>query len=197
MPIGNNTINIDPNVFGSEMKITADGVSDYKTGGFTVDWNGVTAPVNGADYGTPQLKTGIPAAGVVVTTDLTLLGGRVIKVGEKFIRYGAVIRQSTADGETATTGLYRPAAGAVTTGTGTTATTTAADTLVRGKTFLMQYTISDAEASSPTFGGAIEGGQVYQRRLAVDGAGQPTQAALEAVLPNITFLEGNLVNARG
>jgi hypothetical protein len=89
-----------------QTRVSADGSPKYKAGGITIDWSTVTA---------------------VSGSDVTLGDGSVIKIGQKYLRYGQVVcKETTGQSQTltgtATSGaftlsLVRPDTGApVTTG---------------------------------------------------------------------------------
>ncbi len=154
------------------IKVSANGEVRYKPYGFTMDWASLTTAVDGAGFTTAGFtyqndpaKGGIPS-GLATTTAVTLRDGSVIPVGTKFVRYGTVIFEHT-------TGLYRVADGAT--------------TLVNGKCFVMNYTITDADPKSPTFGGAADEMRAFQPLLLVGGTGQPTMANFITAFPNIKF----------
>lgn len=93
--------------------------------------------------------------------------GVEVEVGARALRYGSVVtrlgdgRYGLADDTT---------------------------TLVRGRTFMINETILESDRNSAHFG-VVEGGRVYRDRMLVGAAGQPTRAAVEAVMPGIRYAE--------
>jgi hypothetical protein len=69
------------------VRVSADGSPLYKAGGVTIDWTTVVA---------------------VAGSDVTLPDGDVIRIGQKYLRYGQVITKITASGKF---GPYDPGAG--------------------------------------------------------------------------------------
>jgi hypothetical protein len=63
-----------PNNTVQPTRVSADGSPLYKVGGVTIDWSSVTA---------------------VASTDATLTDGSVIKVGQKYLRYGQILTKIT------------------------------------------------------------------------------------------------------
>lgn len=147
MAIGFNvTYNAEKVDVGARTRASSNGEMRYKPAGVTIDWASIAA-VSGAD--------------------VTLTDGQIIKIGERYIRYGTVIYRHTD-------GTFRVA--------------TNATPLVPGECFIMDYTITDQDLTSPNFGGAGDNGRVYKDRIVAGGAGEPTWTAVYAALPNITFL---------
>ena len=118
--------------------------------------------------GAPKYKHGgvtfdwttVPA---IAGADVTYEDGVVVKIGERALRYGSIV--------------YRMPSGHF--GLATDATT-----LVRGETFIVNETwLEDDQMSNHP--GVIEAGRVFRDRLRVGGAGQPTLAAVLAVMPGI------------
>lgn len=101
----------------------------------------------------------------VAPDDVTLEDNVKIDAGEKFLRYGTVVRRDT-DGEFVL---------ALDT-----------DTLIQGETFVVPFTVREQDAHSNHFG-VVEGGGLFLARLLVGGAGQPTLAALKAACPLFTY----------
>lgn len=143
-------------------RVSADGSPEYKAGGITIDWSLVSA-VSGAD--------------------VTLTDGSIIKIGQKYLRYGQVMTKVTASG------LFGPYDPDLTQGS---------ELLVRGNCFILDQTIlqypSGASTLGPSIdqcGEAIEGGKVWIDRILNTGtsthtkAGGPTLAEVLAVFPNI------------
>lgn len=162
MPLGQ-TFYDQELLYTNRLKITSNGDSNYKPAGFTMGWSTVTTTTDGAS------ASGTAAVGgLVATTKVTLVDGQEIQIGEKFVRYGTILFLNTG------TGLYEVA--------------TTATTLVPGQCFMMQYTITDQDPTSPNFGGLVDEGRVYKARILAGGTGQPTWAAVYAALPNVTYL---------
>lgn len=134
---------------GRPVSITADGSPEWKLGGITIDWSTVTA---------------------VTGSDETLDDGTVVKVGEKYLRYGTVmILNASSD-------LWEPA------GSG--------DTLVNGETAVLNETrvVDSGGVLQSDNVGAIEGGRVWQDRLNVDTSDSPDLADLLAALPRLQMV---------
>lgn len=134
---------------GQTIMVTADGKPEWKHGGITVDWSTVTAL--GAD---------------------TVVDGRTILTGDKYLRYGTVVGKITANGK------YGPI------------DTTAVDgrqTATRGSVYVLNETVvlSDPNSDHPP---VFEGGRVYRDRLNIAGANQITEANFLAAFPRITLV---------
>lgn len=97
--------------------------------------------------------------------NLTLEDGVKIEAPEKYLRYGSIV---------------------IIAGDGELELADDTDTLVRGETFIVPYTMRESDPHSNHFGVA-EGGGVFTARLAVGGAGQPTLANVKAAMPLLTF----------
>lgn len=123
-----------------------------KAGGITVDWATVTA-VSGAD--------------------VTLADGTIVKIGDKYLRYGQVMTRITA------TGKFGPyASGAV----------DGRQLMVRGDAFILDQTCvlsRDLHADHPSE--LFDGGMVYLNRM-TDVAGAPTRTQLETLFPAVTWV---------
>lgn len=182
MGLGFNATDTDVPLWADGLKVSANGEVRYKPYGFTMDWDSLTTAVDGATYTTAGVgyetdpaKDGVPS-GLVTANDVTLRDGTVHKVGTKFVRYGTVIVEAppiTVDGEEQR--LYRVA--------------DANTPLVRGKCFVMNYTITDQDPKSPNFGGAADEMRAFRPLLLVGGNGQPTVANFEAAFPNIKYAD--------
>lgn len=132
--------------FGRSISVLANpDDAKWKIGGGTFDWASVAA---------------------VAGAPVNLEDGVTIEIGQKYLRYGAVV---------------------IIAGDGELELADDTDTLVRGETFLIERTIvMDTTPHSKHFG-VLEGGGVFTARLAVGGAGQPTLANLRAAMPLLTF----------
>lgn len=143
---------------GGYLQLTADGEPVAKVAGVTIDWATVAA-VTGAD--------------------VTLADGQVIKIGEKYLRYGQVISQITTGGKY---GPYDPAAA------------DGRQLLVRGRMFVLNRTALAAEPMDE-YPEAIEGGRIYRARLIQSEAAAaslalgPTFANILLTFPNFYFVE--------
>lgn len=143
---------------GGYLQVTADGAPLAKVAGVTLDW-ATFAAVSG--------------------TDVTLNDGQVIKVGEKFARYGQVIAQITASGKY---GPHDPAA------------SDGRQTLAKGKAYVLNRTALQSEPMDE-YPEAIEGGRVFRARLLQVGTGTaslaagPTMATIETTFPNFTYVD--------
>lgn len=134
---------------GTRIMITADGKPEWKHGGITLDWSTVTAL--GAD---------------------TVVDGRTIFAGDKYIRYGTPLDVITASGK------YGPV------------DTTVADgreAMAAGQTYLLNETVvqSDEMSDHPA---VLEGGLVYRARLNIGGVGQATEANLLLAMPRLRLV---------
>lgn len=141
---------------GNLIQVNADGRTDwYKMHGVTIDWTTVTA---------------------VAGADATLADGTVVKIGDKYIRYGKVLAKITASGK------YGPAA------------TGAADgrqTLTRGSCFILDRTVVESHLGSD-HPPVLEGGPVFADRIAsnenVAGETNPTDASILAAFPSLRYV---------
>jgi hypothetical protein len=144
---------------GRSIQVSADGRPETKHAGVTVDWTTVAA---------------------VTGSDVTLLDGVVVKVGEKYLRYGQVLSLITASGKY---GPYDPGA---------------ADgrqlAPARGEAYIVNETIKEDEIASD-FPPVLEGGRVFLGRIIQAGAGAaslaagPTLANLLAGFPRLTLVK--------
>jgi len=129
-------------------------------GGVTIDWATVPA---------------------VTGSDVTLLKGTVIKVGEKYIPMGTIIAKITASGK------YGPAA------------TNAADgrqTLNRSECFLLNEDVSEnapastgaiVQGAASDHPAAFDGGTIWKSLLKVGGTNEVTLANFLVAFPTIDF----------
>lgn len=144
---------------GGFLQLTADGEPVPKVAGVTIDWATVAA---------------------VSGSDVTLSDGQVIKVGEKYLRYGQVVCRITSGGKY---GPYDPAAA-----DGREAAP------VRGRAFLVNRTALQIEPMDE-YPEVIEGGRVYRARIIQSEAVAhtlalgPTFAELNAAFPDLRYVE--------
>lgn len=142
---------------GRSIQVTADGRPELKHVGVTLDWSTVAA---------------------VAGSDVTLLDGVTVKVGEKYLRYGQVITQITASGKY---GPFDPAA------------VDGRQTLTRDKAFVLNTTQKEDDLASD-HPEAMFGGTAYQGRIIQAGGGAaslaagPTLAALQTAFPRLTLV---------
>lgn len=141
--------------------LNAMGDAEWKSGGITIDWATVTA---------------------VSGSDATLTDGTIIKIGQKYLRFGQVMCRITASGKF---GPYDPAA------------SDGRQTIARGDAFLINQTIINqnvlgmAPLEEIEFVGALQGGTVWHDRLIQSGVGAaslaagPTLANLQAAFPRL------------
>lgn len=144
---------------GRSIQVTADGKPEMKAGGVTIDWTTIVA---------------------VAGADVTLLDGLVVKIGEKYIRYGQVLSLITASGKY---GPYDPAA---------------ADgrqtAPVRGEAYIANESFKEDEVASD-FPPVLEGGLVFLNRIIQSGVGAaslaagPTLANLLAGFPRLRIVK--------
>lgn len=146
MAIGLNVLFTDEYLWANRNKVGATGRVIYKPAGVTIDWSTIAA-VSGADVVLPD--------------------GQVIKIGEKYIRYGTIIYKL---------------------GNGKFGVASDVTTLVPGETFIMDYTITDQDITSPNFGGASDNmSPAFKDRVLAGGAGQPAWDDVYSVLSNVTW----------
>lgn len=133
----------------NRIMITADGKPLWKQGGITIDWSTVTAL--GSD---------------------TVVDGRTILTGDKYIRYGTPLGKITASGK------YGPIDTSVVDGR---------QTMTRGAVYILNETqvLSDENSDHPP---VLEGGLVYRDRLNIAGANQATEANLLLALPELRLV---------
>lgn len=143
---------------GNKVAVSADGMPEWKVGGVTIDWATVTA---------------------VSGSDATLADGTVVKVGDKYLRYGTVLDviASTANG--GTVGKYGPVL---------TTATDGRQTMARGESFILNETAVMSELGSD-HSAVVEGGKVWSGRLLVGGTGEPTLATVETAFPNLFLVK--------
>lgn len=144
---------------GNPITVIADGRTDwFKVGGVTIDWTTVTA-VSGADK--------------------TLADGTIVKIGDKYIRYGTVLCKITASGK------YGP---------NDTGASDGRQTLTRGECYILNQTVVMSALGSdhpPVF----DGGTVFADRLVnlaiqptggTESTGSSTLANILAAFPRVT-----------
>jgi hypothetical protein len=110
-----------------------------------------------------------------VTEDTTLDDGTVVKNGDKYLRYGEVLSQITAGGK------YGPARTNVSDGRET------VTNAVRGRAFILNETVVMSQPTSD-HPAVFDGGRVFKGRLVMNGANQVTEANIETMFPDITFV---------
>lgn len=140
-------------------------------------------PVMVSADGSPEWKTGgITIDWSTVTAvgaDTPLADGLVIPNGQKGLQFGTVLCQITA------TGLYGPYAAGAADGR---------QTLTRDAVFILNESVLQNGPLGLAVGRATDnpavlyGGRVWGTRLGVGGAGQPTLAALLAVMPRLVVV---------
>jgi hypothetical protein len=127
----------------------------WKAGGVTFDWDTVTA---------------------VSGSDVTLVDGTVIKIGDKYIRYGTIVTRITDSGK------FGPA------DTGANDGRQIVTNAVRGDAFILDRTVILSELGrSEIVGDCYDAGIAYRDRLNLGYSGAPTEANLETMLPGVTF----------
>ena len=142
---------------GNPIQVLADGRTEgFKTGGVTIDWSTVTA---------------------VSGSDATLTDGTVVKIGDKYLRYGTILDKITASGK------YGPA---------NTGAADGREALARGDSFILNETVVMSEIGSdhvPCF----DSGLVFEDRLLtnenVGSANNPTRANVLTAFPGIRLQE--------
>jgi hypothetical protein len=110
-----------------------------------------------------------------VTVATTLPDGTVVNAGDSYIRYGTVLNKITASGK------YGPV------------DTSASDgrhlvtNAVRGDSFILDETVVMSQGGSD-HPKVFDGGLVFKGRLLIGGTNQPTEANIETMFPDITFV---------
>ena len=110
-----------------------------------------------------------------VSVDTTLDDGTIVKNGDKYLRYGTVLAQITAGGK------YGECLTNLTDGRQT------VTNAVRGRAFILNETIVYSQPGSDQ-AAVFDGGRVFKGRLVMDGSNQPTEANIETMFPDITFV---------
>jgi hypothetical protein len=142
---------------GRSIQVSADGRPEAKTVGVTIDWSTV---------------------GAVAGSDVVLLDGVTVKVGEKYLRYGQVITVITASGKY---GPYDPGAA------------DGRQTLTRDKCFILNTTMKEDDLASD-HPEAIDGGECFQARIVQSGVAAaslalgPTLANLQTAFPRLSLV---------
>jgi len=143
---------------GTTIQLSADGEPGAKLAGVTIDWSTVAA---------------------VSGSDVTVGDGVVVKVGDKYLRYGQVITRITA------TGKYGPYDPALSNGQ---------ELLVRGRAFLLNRTATNTEPADD-HPEVIEAGRVWRARILQSEAAThtlalgPTFVEIGATFPELRFVE--------
>lgn len=142
---------------GRVVRAGATGLVDYKPGGVTIDWSVVPA---------------------VAGADKTLTDDRVVKIGDKYLRYGQVLAKITASGK------YGPYDATALDGR---------QTLTRGSCFILDETVLESDPKSDYApGGVFDGGWVYKARMqnnADDLTLNPAVADIETAFPTLKWVE--------
>lgn len=143
--------------YGRSIMASADGAPRWKAGGITIDWSTVTA----------------------VAADVTLADGRVVKAGQKYLRYGKVLTKITTGGKF---GPYDTAA------------SDGRQTLTRGNCFILNETVimdQDLHSDHPA---VFDGGRVFEDRVTdiVDVSthqiANPSLTNLNTAFPAVTWV---------
>lgn len=111
----------------------------------------------------------------VAGADVTLTDGTVIAIGDKYIRYGTVISKITASGK------YGPA------NTGNADGTQLVTAAQRGSSFILDHTVIQSR-DADVVGGCLYGGLVFRDHLNIGGSGQPAEADVITMFPQINFV---------
>jgi hypothetical protein len=143
---------------GRPVAVSIDGRPEWKVGGITLDWATVTA----------------------VGSDTTLADGTVVLNGQKGLEFGTVLCKITASGK------YGPYASGASDGR---------QTLARDNVFILNETVlqngpigQGFAAGASDHPGVLVGGRVWADRVKAGGGGQPSVAALEAVMPRLIMV---------
>lgn len=110
-----------------------------------------------------------------VSVDTTLDDGTIVKAGDKYLRYGTVLGQITAGGK------YGECLTNVSDGRET------VTNAVRGRAFILNETVVKSQPGSD-HPAVFDGGRVFKGRLVMNGSNQPTEANIETMFPDITFV---------
>lgn len=110
-----------------------------------------------------------------VTEDTTLDDGTIVKNGDKYLRYGTVLTQITAGGK------YGECLTNLSDGRET------VTNAVRGRAFILNETVVYSQPGSD-HPAVFDGGRVFKGRLKMNGSNQPTEANIETMFPDITFV---------
>jgi hypothetical protein len=108
-------------------------------------------------------------------SDVTLDDGTVVIVGDKYILFGTVLKKITSGGK------YGPV------DTGASDGREVVTAAVRGDAFILNETVVYSR-DGDIIGGVFDGGLVYKDRLNIGGSGEPTEANIETMFPDITFV---------
>lgn len=190
------------NIIKEQQTVTITGTPTGGTFTLSLTRNGVTKQTAAIAYNATaaQVQSALEALDNVAVGDVTVTGGP--GPGTPYVvtfNVSEDVAQMTTTA--AFTGGSSPAVAVTTTTAGTTAPqlgmfrpATNSDTLVNGDTFILNATIlegSGSPADDPITqyaAGAFDGGKVFQSRLLVGGAGQPTLANLLAACPRLKLV---------
>ncbi len=141
------------------------------------------APVEvSAEAHPPRPAAGITVDWATVTAAVaasTLSDRTPVAIGDKVLPFGTVLTKITASGK------YGPYASGATDGR---------QTLARGDVVIVNMTVKETSPlglAATDHPDVITGGLVWKSRVKMGSAGQPTQAALEAVMPLLRYVEGS------
>lgn len=144
---------------GRGVMASADGVPRWKAGGVTVDWSTVTA----------------------VAAERTLVDGRVVPLGRKYLRFGKILAKITASG------LYGPYDADAADGR---------QTLTRGDCWIVNETTVDDDFASD-HPAVFDGGRVWKDRVvdladsatAGEQEANPSFATINTAFPDIQWVD--------
>lgn len=104
------------------------------------------------------------------------VGGWRVEAGEKHLRYGTIMVEITADGETR--GMFAPYDASATDGRAT---------LARGHVFILDETVREYDKTAK-HGKMFDAGTAYRERLLVGGGGQPPWEEFERAMPDLRLI---------
>lgn len=129
--------------------------------------------------GSPRYKTGAATldwsfvAAVAVDTTVPI-DGTIVKAGDKYIEVGTILMRVTASGKFAPWLIGQADGRSV------------ATAAARGDCFILDETVLKSVPGSD-YPPCFDGGRVWKSRV-VGKAGMPTEAEIEAMFPDITFV---------
>lgn len=104
--------------------------------------------------------------------ETTLTDGQVMPAGVKFLRYGQIMADVTATGKI---------------GPHLTNALDGRQTLEGGKCYVLNRTLREDEIASDHAGELFDGGRIWEARLLVGGANEPTLAQVKAAFPRLSY----------
>jgi hypothetical protein len=193
---GQATGNLAFNIDAAALEVALEGLSSIGNGNvrvsgtnptFTVEFIADLGKTNATAFTRANSLTGGTSADVTMTVTqegaadatVSVAGGQVIAIGEKFIDIGTPLILITGAGDSQ--GYFAPFSSSASDGRQT------VDGTRRSEVFIANRPLRMVDYPQGIVGDVIEGGTVYKSLLKVGGSGQPTLANLLLACPGLRF----------